>query len=68
MGGEILIMDRIHVICTNPESGEYMAYFVANPFWRFTSWISAMDAVGSLLKYQKDAIIKVVDLDEKVKL
>ena len=58
-------MRTIHVISVSDTRELYLAYFAENPFWRFTSYVSAADAVGNLLMFQENAIIKVVDLDKK---
>ena len=61
-------MRTIHVSSVSDTRELYLAYFAENPFWRFTSYISAADAVGNLLMFQKDALITVIDLDKKVKI
>jgi hypothetical protein len=58
-------MRTIHVISVSDSREKYRAYAVENPSVYYTSTVSAMDAVGSLLRINNEffANIEVLDLD-----
>ena len=58
-------MKTIHVISISDTRDLYTAYVAENPQVRYTSYISAMDAVGSLLRISSEfcLVVKVLDLD-----